>query len=195
MEHVKESLNQYNDVNFFNKLFEEEMKEIESQEGSEELDDKDKKRLAAELSRQGQAVMKKVRNNWKLFLKNAGKEMPKYKEFWAQQKNVAEMIKQTGLFYQLFDSPYIVGVIKNATGNAELVVYNNGSEETFISKDAEVIKNFNEFWKGEVENTMKNVIVQHKEAVAQKKIEVKKAKAEAIKAQKKAKLDAFLGDK
>lgn len=195
MKQVQESLYSFEDNKFFSILNEAE----EIIEKEEKLTPEEKKKIAAEKQKQGMAVIKKLQANWKRFKSIAGDKMQSYSDFWAEQKNADNSIGQEGMFYNLYDSNYIVGVVKNADGKAELKVYNTSSDqdddfETFVCADKEVIKAFANFFKGEVEGTMKQVIAAHKSAVALKKQQIALRKKEESIAAKKAKLDAFLGE-
>ena len=211
MKHVKESLNEFNDAKFFNHLFEtdedetvedektpEEDLDIDTEEDTAD-DSKEKAKQIAALEKQGMSVIKKVQKNWGDFKKTAGDKMQNYRDFWAEQKNADETIGQKGLFYNLYNSDYIVGVVKSASGKAELKVYNTSVEdkkefESFISSNKGVVKLFFDFFKGDVEATMKEVIKNHKIAIKNKKAaDVIQQKTDTD-ASKKAKLDAFLGE-
>jgi len=192
MEYVKESLIEYTDDKFFTSLF-----ESENFEKDEELSPAEKQKLASAKEKDGMAVVRKCQGNWKAFKVAAGKIWQEYRDFWSSQKDADESIGQKGIYYNLYKSNYIVGVVKNPAGNAELKVYNTSHQdsdefETFVCKNPNVINAFNDFFKGEVENTMKEVITAQKEAVeAKKKADKLKAKEDAS-ATKRAKLDAFL---
>jgi len=194
MKKIKESLIEYSDDIFFTALFESELMEED-----EEMSPAEKQKLANEHEKQGMAVVKKCQANWKAFRVAAGKIWQEYRDFWSTQKDANESIGQKGIFYNLYKSEYIVGVVKNASGMAELKVYNTAQQdsdefETFVCKNPDVINAFNAFFKGEVENTMKEIISSHKEAMAaKKKADKLKAKEDATAAQR-AKLDAFLSE-
>lgn len=188
MNYVNESLNQYETTAFFNSLLEE-----------EKMSPEEKKKLALEIEKQGLAVIKKLQGNWKRFKTVAGDKMQSYKDFWSEQKNADETIGQEGMFYNLYDSNYIVGVVKNEEGKAEMKVYNTSVNEpsefeTFVCSNKDVVKSFTNFFKGEVEGTMKSVIANHKAAIEAKKAADALTKKEEEKSAKKAKLDAFLGE-
>jgi len=194
MEKVKESLLEYTDDKFFSALFEEELMEED-----EEISPAEKQKLAKQKEKEGLSVVKKCQSNWKAFKIDAGKIWQEYRDFWSTQKEADESIGQKGMFYNLYKSAYIVGVVKNAAGNAELKVYNTsqqdpGEFETFICKNPDVVQSFTNFFKGEVESTMKEIISAHKDAMAaKKKADATQAKEEETSA-KRAKLDAFLDE-
>lgn len=194
MKQVQESLYSFEDNKFFSSLNEAE----EIIEKEEKLTPEEKKKLSIEKQKQGMAVIKKLQANWKRFKSIAGDKTQSYGDFWAEQKNANNSIGQQGMFYNLYDSNYIVGVVKNAEGKAELKVYNMDDKEddfeTFVCSDKEVMKAFTNFFKGEVEGTMKQVIASHKAAVEAKKQQILLKKKEQSAAAKKAKLDAFLGE-
>lgn len=198
MNYVNESLNQFENTKFFNSLLEEEKVEGESEE-KEKMSPDEKKKLALEIEKQGNSVIKKLYTNWKLFKTVAGDKMQSYRDFWAEQKHADETIGQKGMFYNLYDSNYIVGVVKNDAGKAEMKVYNTSAQatdefETFVCSNKEVIKNFTKFFKGDVEGKVKEVIANHKSAIEAKKAADIVAKKEEEKALKKAKLDSFISE-
>jgi len=201
MEKVKESLLEYTDDMFFMPLFENDLLEGEEDEQSPA----EKQKEAAQKEKDGMAVVKRCINNWKAFKTDAGKIWQEYRDFWAAQKEADESIGQKGMYYNLYKSNYIVGVVKSVSGAAELKVYNTsantgetdkegGEFETFICKNPTAIQAFTEFFKGEVEGTMKEIISGHKEAMeAKKKADTQRAKEEET-AAKRSKLDAFLNE-
>ena len=197
MKFLKESLIEYIDDKFFKNLFESE--NIEDSENDEEMSPAEKQKLAAAIEKDGMSVVKKCQGNWKAFKIAAGKIWQEYRDFWSSQKEADQSIGQKGIYYNLYKSNYIVGVVKNPAGMAELKVYNTSHQdseefETFVCKNPDVIKAFNEFFKNEVEATMQEIISSQKEAmVAKKKADEMKAKEDATSA-KRAKLDAFLGE-
>lgn len=193
MNHVDESLYQFEDNKFFKTLFEADI--LTPAEKSELVSQKD----SAKIQKEGMAVVKKLLANWKMFKQTAGDKMQSYRDFWSEQKNADETIGQKGMFYNLYDSNYIVGVVKSATGKAEMKVYNTSDKdtdefETFVCANKDVMKEFTKFFKVEVEGTMKQVIADHKEALIIKKEADSIKKKEDTATAKKAKLDAFLGE-
>jgi hypothetical protein len=204
MRYVEESLNHYRDEKFFGKLSEaakkekQEKQEKEVSEGQEEekISPEEKKKLAIQFQKEGMAVIKKVNDNFNRFKAVAGDKMQEYRDFWETQKTAKQTIGKDGILYNLYDSTYIVGVIKNADGMAELIVFDTGSKEndfeTFVCKDKSVIKAFMSFYKNTLEATMKEVIANHKSAIAAKKAAEAAQKKEETAMAKKAKLDAFL---
>ena len=199
MEKVKESLLEYNDDLFFAPLFETELME----EDEEDKSPAERQKEAAQKEKDGMAVVKRCMNNWKAFKTDAGKIWQEYRDFWTAQEEADESIGQKGMFYNLYKSNYIVGVVKSASGAAELKVYNTsantgetekegGEFETFICKNPNAIQAFSDFFKNDVKATMKEIISGHREAMAaKKKADAQRAKDEE-EAGKRAKLDAFL---
>jgi len=185
MKFVQENLYEFTDAKFFNSLLEE-----------EELSPADKKKLKLELEKQGMAVVKKCINNFSAFKKNAGDIWQEYRDFWSTQKNADESVQQKGNFYNLWESDYIVGVVKEPNGKGALKVFNTSASKddyiAFSCKSENVLKAFNEFFKENLETTMKNVIKAQKDAmVAKKAADEQRVKDETV-AKKKENLDAFL---
>ena len=185
MEQVQESLNQYKDSKFFNSLFEE-----------DKLSPAEKKKLTQELERQGMSVVKKCINNFNAFKKNAGDIWQEYRDFWSTQKEADESVQQKGMFYNLWESNYIVGVVKEPGGEAALKVFNTSASKdeyvAFSTKNKDVVKAFQQFIVDNLETTMKNVIQSQKDAmVAKKTADAQRVKDETT-AKKKSNLDAFL---
>jgi len=188
MKQVQESLYQFKDAKFFGSLFEE-----------EKLSPAEKKKLANELQKQGFAVVKKCINNFSSFRKHAGDVWQEYRDFWSAQKEADESVNQKGLFYNLWESDYIVGVVKEPNGKAALKVFNTSAADTdeyvaFKSTNPDVVKAFQEFIVNDLQATMKTVIDNQKAAmVAKKAADEARAKEESA-AKKKARLDNFLGE-
>ena len=203
MKYVKESLLEYTDDKFFKSLFEAEIAgtdEVKTPETEdEELSPAEKQKIVAAKEKEGMFVIKHIQSNWKAFKINAGSIWQEYRDFWSTQKEADESIGQKGIFYNLYKSAYIVGVVKAPNGAAELKVYNTSQKdpdefETFVCKNPNVVKAFNDFFKVEIEGKMKDIISAHKEAMeAKKKADKIKSKEEAS-AAKRAKLDAFLNE-
>jgi len=188
MKQVQESLSQFKDRKFFGSLFEE-----------EKLSPADKKKLAQTLEKQGFAVVKKCIANFAAFKKNAGDIWQEYKDFWSTQKDADESVQQKGLFYNLWESDYIVGVVKEPNGKAALKVFNTSASDkdeyvAFSSKNKDVVKAFQEFITNDLEATMKGIIQSQKEAMVAKKAADEQRAKEESRAKKAAKLDAFLGE-
>lgn len=187
MKQVQESLNEFKDTKFFSSLFEE-----------DKLSPAEKKKLKDELEKQGSAVVKKCINNFTSFKKNAGDIWQEYRDFWSTQEDADESVQQKGMFYNLWESDYIVGVVKEADGTAALKVFNTaaGDDEyvAFTSKNPDVVKAFQEFYNNDLKATVKQVIENQKAAmIAKKEADTQRAKEEGA-AKKKARLDAFLGE-
>jgi len=201
MENVKESLFSFEDDKFFKSLNETEGYEIsegeEDKEDNDEMDEGEKKKLAAQIAKDGQQIIKKLLNNFKQFKKEAGSTWQTYRDFWSAQKDADETIGQNGIYYNLWNSDYIAGVVEGANGSAELKIFNTSQKdtdefETFVCKNPDVILSFNDFFKNTVEASMKEVITAHKAAMAAKKEADKLQAKEDKNAVKRAKLDAFL---
>ena len=94
MKHVRESLNQFYDYQFF-RMFEEDEKA--------ELKDKEK---------DGLAVIEKLKKNFDDFKKNSKGEILKFKEFWEENKKTKEGFSENGDVYKMFDSDYVIGVLE-----------------------------------------------------------------------------------
>ena len=188
MKHVQESLYQFKDAKFFNSLLEE-----------EKLSPAERKKKKEELQRQGFSVVQKCIKNFAAFKKNAGDIWQEYRDFWSSQKEADESVQQKGLFYNLWESDYIVGVVKEPDGNAALKVYNTSQSDpdeyvAFSSTNPNVVKAFKEFIQGDHEYTMKTVVDNQKAAMEAKKAADAARQKEEAAASKKAKLDAFLGE-
>ena len=191
MKRIPESLNQFKDKKFFGMLRE--------QEEIENLSPEEKKKLAVELEKQGNAVIRKVNDNFKKFKTVAGSKWQSYRDFWEEQKATHKTIGKIGTYYNLYDSHYIVGVIEDDDKKAQLVVWNTDIQdkedyETFVCKNKNVVKEFINFEKNVVETTMKEVISNHKAALEAKKAAEEATKKEEDAATKKAKLDKFLSE-
>jgi hypothetical protein len=198
MQKVKETLLEYIDDKFFNLLFEAES-EVEVEE-DKEMTPAEKQKLAKQIEKEGRAIIKKCQSNWKAFKINAGNMWQEYKDFWSAQEDAKESIGQTGIFYNLYKSNYIVGVVKNAHGVAEMKVYDTSHEdskefETFVCKNPDVVKEFSAFFNVEIKGTMREVISNHKAAMEEKKKADKLKAKDDDAAAKRAKLDAFLSEK
>lgn len=191
MKHVQESLYEFEDSQFFGSLNEEKEKET--------LSPADKKKMKEELQKKGMAVVQKCVKNFDNFKKFAGDIWQEYRDFWASQKDANESVDQKGMFYNLWKSDYIVGVVKEPTGNAALKVFNTSAEDqdeyvAFETKNPDVVNAFKDFLEGVVKYKMKDVIEKQKASMeAKKKADEQRSKEEA-KATKQAKLDAFLSE-
>jgi len=188
MKYVKESLNEFKDEKFFATLNEED----------EHISPADRKKLKLELEKQGMQVVKKCINNFSNFKKNAGDIWQEYRDFWSSQKEADESVQQEGMFYNLWESDYIVGVVKEPNGTAKLKVFNTSAKEdeyiAFETKNPTVIKEFTNFVKGELETTMKNIIQSQKDSMKAKKDGDAKREKEESASKKKEQLSAFLSE-
>jgi hypothetical protein len=191
MKHVQESLFEFQDAQFFNSLNEADEKE--------EMSPADKKALKEKLQKQGMSVVQRCIKNFDSFKKFAGDIWQEYRDFWATQKEADESVQQKGLFYNLWKSDYIAGVVKEPNGSAALKVFNTSQSDpdeyiVFSSTNPNVVRAFSEFVKGDLEFTMKTVIEKQKAAIEAKKEDDAKREKEEAEAKKQAKLDAFLGE-
>jgi len=202
-QHVKESLNAFQDHKFFTKLF-----EADDVKG-EKLSPAERKAIKEKIKAEGMKVIKKCYNNFSLFKKDAGDIWQEYRDFWATQQN--QNLDQTiladnkdpekkGIYYNLYMSEYVVGVVKEENGAALLKVYNTSqktqdSDEfvAFKSTNPDVVKSFVEFFNNEVKATMKNIIEKHKDSMSSKQAAAEAQAKADTEAAKKARLDAFLG--
>lgn len=191
MKYVKENLFEFEDAKFFNSLNEAEEKE--------ELSPAEKKQKQAELQKKGMSVVQKCIKNFDSFKKFAGDIWQEYRDFWSTQEDAEESVSQKGMFYNLWKSDYIVGVVKEPGGHAALKVINTSAKDkdeyiAFECKSPEVVSAFRDFLEGSVKFTMKDLIARQKEAMAAKKAADESRKKEEAAAKKTAKLDAFLGE-
>jgi len=196
MKHVSETLLQFKDDLFFNILY-------ESTQGAEEVKDEmtpeEKEKLAKELEKQGLGIVKKLNANFSIFKSIALDDWKQYRDFWNSQKSDKEAQGVLdGIFYKLYDSKYLVGVLRTEDGTAELTVWNIEIEDgfddhiIFQSKSAEVIKAFMEFYKGTFEAEMREIISKTKEKLEQSKAEIVKKEKEEAALKAKEKVNAFM---
>ena len=191
MKYVQENLFEFEDAKFFNNLNEAEEKE--------ELSPADKKKMKEELQRKGMAVVQKCIKNFDNFKKFAGDIWQEYRDFWATQEDADESVQQEGMFYNLWKSDYIVGVVKEPAGHAALKVFNPGQDDpdeyiAFETKNPDVVNAFKDFLEGTVKFTMKDIIEKQKTSMKAKKEAEATRKKEEAKSKKEAKLSAFLGE-
>jgi hypothetical protein len=99
MKHVKESLGQYLDWQFFSVL------EAKKEEPVDE------KKMKSEEETEGLDVIKKLQDNLERFKSAAGDKIIKYKEFWQENQEAKDKFDEGGSLYKLFDSDYVVGVL------------------------------------------------------------------------------------
>lgn len=194
MKYVSENLPQFKDDNFFVKVFEstQAVSEVE-----EEMTPEEKAKVAAELERQGLAVVKKLEKNFSAFKTSAGVDWKLYRDFWNDQKTPKE-VNAEGMFYKMYNSKYVVGVVKTDDGVAQLVVWNSEIEDGF--DDHEVfkcfspvaIKAFVDFYKNTYEAAFRNIISKQKEVMEKNKADVLRKEQEEKKIKEKSKVDAFL---
>jgi len=139
MKHVRESLSQYEDYQFFKNLrtfedFEPEEKTDEKDEEKDDEEDEDKddekeeteekedkpgtpdkkdKSTLQDKEKDGLAVIEKLKKNFEDFKNGAKGEITQYKEFWEENKKTKEGFAEEGEgdVYKLYDSDYVVGVL------------------------------------------------------------------------------------
>ncbi len=99
IKHVKESLGQYLDWQYFSVL------EAKKEEPIDE------KKMKSEEEKEGLDVIKKLQDNLERFKSAAGDKIIKYKEFWKENQEVKDKFDEGGSLYKMFDSDYIVGVL------------------------------------------------------------------------------------
>jgi hypothetical protein len=104
MKHVRESLTDFENEQFFRQLFESE--ETEEKEEKTELQDKEKDALA---------IIKKITNDFEKFKSSAKGEIINFKNFWEENKKTKELFTETGNIYKMHDSSYVVGVLELPT--------------------------------------------------------------------------------
>jgi hypothetical protein len=97
--HVKETLGQYLDWEFFSVL------EAKKEEPVDE------KKMKSEEEKEGLDVIKKLQDNLERFKSAAGDKIIKYKEFWKENQEMKDKFDEGGSLYKLFDSDYVVGVL------------------------------------------------------------------------------------
>jgi hypothetical protein len=196
MKHVSETLLQFKDDLFFNILYE---STLGVEEVKDEMTPEEKAKLAKELEKQGLGIVKKLNANFSIFKSIALDDWRQYRDFWNEQKTSKEAQGIVeGIFYKLYDSKYLVGVLKTEDGTAELTVWNSEVEDgfddhvVFKSSSAVVIKKFMEFYKNTFESEMRNVISKEKEKMEQNKAEAVKKEKEEAQIKAKEKVNAFM---
>ena len=207
MKHVQENLHAFEDNKFFNALFEagadDEAAKFISKPGlknekKERLSPAERRKLQGELEKQGMSVVKKCATNFNSFKKHAGDVWQEYRDLWEANKKADESVQQKGMFYNMWDSDYIVGVVKEPNGSAALKVFNTGAKEdeyvAFECKNEKVIMAFKEFIINNYKATMQHVIETQRIAMENKKMADEKRAKDENAAAKKARLDAFLGE-
>lgn len=99
MKHVKETLGQYLDWQFFSVL------EAKKEEPVDE------KKMKSEEEKEGLEVIQKLKDNLERFKSAAGDKILKYKEFWKENQESKEKFDEGGSLYKMFDSDYVAGVL------------------------------------------------------------------------------------
>ena len=99
--HVKETLGEFQDAQFFTALFEE----------KKDSSDVDEKKAKEEEAKDAESALQKVRDNLSRFESAAGGKILKYKEFWEENKDMADQFDEDGDIYKLWDSDYVAGVL------------------------------------------------------------------------------------
>lgn len=192
MKYVNENLYQFRDSKFFDNLFEQ----------KEEMSPADKKKHAQELEKIGMSVVKKCIKNFSDFKKYAGDIWQEYRDFWKSQEDAGlsvEAEKEKIYLYNLYKSNYIVGIIKKDTGMAALTVFNTSAEDkdeyiVFQTQNKDVVNAFVQFYKEDLEATMKQVIANQKAAMEAKKAAEEAKTKEEKENKRKSKIEAFLGE-
>ena len=190
MKYVQENLLEYENDLFFAKLYEE-------AEEVKEMSPADKQKKKEELQRLGMKVVQKCVKNFKTFKTHAGSIWQEYRDFWSTQKDADESVDQKGLFYNMWKSDYIVGVVKEPQGHAALKVFDTSADTddyiVFQSKNPEVVKAFKEFVDNDLKATIKGIIQSQKDAMKAKKAAEAKQAQEETEASKKEKIEKFFG--
>ena len=68
--------------------------------------------LQKEEEKEGMDVIKKLQDNFSRFTSAAGGKILKYKEFWEENKSVADSFDDKGAIYKMFDMDYVVGILQ-----------------------------------------------------------------------------------
>jgi|GEM_PF-3179705 hypothetical protein len=97
--HVKETLGQFQDWQYFSLL------ESKKEEAVDE------KKMKQEEEKEGLDVIEKLKANLERFKSAAGDKILKYKEFWKENEECKEKFDEEGSIYKLFDSDYVAGVL------------------------------------------------------------------------------------
>jgi hypothetical protein len=97
--HVKETLGQFQDWQYFSLL------ESKKEEAVDE------KKMKQEEEKEGLDVIEKLKANLERFKSAAGDKILKYKEFWKENEEGKEKFDEEGSIYKLFDSDYVAGVL------------------------------------------------------------------------------------
>lgn len=97
--HVKETLGQYLDWQFFSVL------EAKKEEPVDE------KKMKSEEEKEGLDVIQKLKDNLERFKSAAGDKIIKYKEFWKENQDQKDKFDEGGSLYKMFDSDYVAGVL------------------------------------------------------------------------------------
>ena len=197
MKYVSGNLLEFKEDKFFKRLYESSQ---DVEEVKEEMTPEEKKKLAAELEKQGMSIVKKLNTNFSKFKYAASGNWQAFRDFWNEQSTPKEVVGKEGKFYKMYDSKYIVGVIKTPAGTAELNVWNSEAEdgndehEVFKTGAASVVKAFMDFFKNTFEKSMREVIRKEKARLQKIKDEEVKKQKEEEKAKQKEKVNAFMSE-
>lgn len=197
MKYVSENLPEFKCDNTFKKIYES-SKDIESVK--DEATPEEKKKLAAELEKQGMSVIKKLNTNFSKFKYAANGNWQAYRDFWEENESVKGTISSENITYKMYDSKYAVGIIKTADGTAELNVWNfdaeEGSDERDIFKTSSksVISSFVDFYKNTFEQSMREIIKKERDRLEKIKAENIKKKEEEKREKSKEKMNAFMAE-
>lgn len=191
MKYIQENLIEYENDLFFAKLYEE-------AEEVKEMSPADKQKKKEELQKLGMKVVQKCVKNFKTFKTHAGSIWQEYRDFWSTQQDADESVDQKGLFYNMWKSDYIVGVVKEPQGHAALKVFDTSADTddyiVFQSKNPEVVKAFKEFVDNDLKATIKGIIQSQRDSMKAKKAAEAKQQKEETEAAKQEKINKFLGE-
>jgi len=95
--YVKETLGEFQDWKYFSMLEE----KLEFKKNKKDEDEE----------KDGMDALKKIRDNLKRFEVAANDKILKYKEFWEENKKIADEFGKNSNIYKLWDSDYVAGVL------------------------------------------------------------------------------------
>lgn len=196
MKYVSENLPQFNIDDYFTSMMESFNAANDVKDG---MSDDDAKKIHAEMEKQGFGVIKKITTNFSKFKYAANNNWHAYKEFWDDQKTPKET-KTDGVYYKMYDSKYVIGIIPDDEGKAKMVVWNgeigDGYDDhvIFECKSKEVISKFMDFYRNVFEQAMRDVIKKQTERLEKKKAEIDKKKSEDDRARQKDMLSSFMSE-
>ena len=106
IKHVKETLGQFKDWQYFSLLEEKDEEKKKSSEG-----DDDEKKLKEEEAKEGAEAIDKLRDNLSRFETAAGGKIIKYKEFFDENQAASDEFDEEGDVYKMWDSDYVAAVL------------------------------------------------------------------------------------